>query len=132
MKAIIVPALGGPKVVDFEMGESYDLIQSTVDGIFDCVRINSLGVDVWIHDEGKIIGLPVNALATMLWFHEYGLTDVLAGDVLITGGVNDEGETLGLTDAEVDTIINTMYSMNNAMVLKFALSESMRMQESYA
>ena len=60
MKAIIVPAMSGPKIVDFEMGESYNLIQSTVGGHFDCISINSLGADVWIHDEGKLIGLPVN------------------------------------------------------------------------
>ena len=132
MKAIIVPAMSGPKIVDFEMGESYNLIQSTVGGHFDCVSINSLGADVWIHDEGKLIGLPVNALATTLWLHEYGMSDVLAGDVLITGGVDSEGATLGLTEEEAETIIETMYSMNNAIMIKFVLAESMRMEESFA
>ena len=60
------------------------------------------------------------------------MSDVLAGDVLITGGVDSEGATLGLTEEEAETIIETMYSMNNAIMIKFVLAESMRMEESFA
>lgn len=131
MKAVIVPAKGGPTIVDFNKGDSYDLIQNSVGGTFDCIRLHSIGADMWIHDEGKIIGLPVNSLASMLWFQEYGFSDVIAGDALITGGTDEEGNTLGLTEKEANDVIDTMYGMNSALVLKVALSESMRFEDSY-
>jgi len=84
-------------VIEVEEGESGNAIREVVDGYFDCIHIPSLGVDMWINDEGKILELPLNTFGTALWVSQYGLTDVVVGDIAITGGCDSEGVTLGIT-----------------------------------
>jgi hypothetical protein len=47
------------------------------------------------------MGLEPNMLGTLLWYHTTPMMrghDHLVGTVVITGGVDDEGETLGLPE----------------------------------
>lgn len=49
---------------------------------------------VWLNEEGKLQGLPVNQRATaMLWVHNsrFLAADVLCGDVFITGRPDERG-----------------------------------------
>lgn len=87
------------EIVEFDPTKSYETIKEAVGGgLFDCVPISSLGVDMWIDDEGKLVDEPVwNAFATSLWVKEYGMTDAIAGDVIITGGTDEDGNTLGIS-----------------------------------
>jgi hypothetical protein len=39
-----------------------------------------------------------------LWTYRYGNTDYIVGDVVITGGTDAEGETLGLTRSQVQRL----------------------------
>jgi hypothetical protein len=84
-----------------QIDEGYKAIQKVVGGCFDLVASSTGETSFWIHDEGKLIGLDVNPVATrMLWdlnplFRDQ---DILVGTVLVTGGADDEGNTLGLSD----------------------------------
>jgi hypothetical protein len=95
--AVIVHTSGLTQVVNLDTG--YKAIQAVVGGTFDAITSDSGKTTFWIHDEGKIIGLEPNVIATkILWelnpvFHG---RDYLAGTVLITGGADDEGDTLGI------------------------------------
>lgn len=64
-------------------------------------------VTVWCNEEGKALGLPINGAASIVWatlfdrFGCYDSGDHLAGNVVFTGGVDANGETLDLpADAE--------------------------------
>lgn len=60
------------------------------------------GLTFWCNDDGKIIGQPLNLVATMLWWafdERVAGLDYLAGPVVITGGVDEEGETLSIPDS---------------------------------
>lgn len=103
-KALIVTSEGVTSVVEFEKGNSYDLLSSTVQGYIECVSLPSLGVDMWINEEGKILRLPQNPKGNALWVKEYGLTDYIAGNVVFTQATN-EGETVGLTDEQIEALI---------------------------
>jgi len=96
--AVIVHTSGLTQVVNLDTG--YKAIQAVVGGTFDAITSDSGNTTFWIHDEGKIIGLEPNVIATkILWGLNqafYGL-DYLAGPVLITGGADDEGDTLGIS-----------------------------------
>lgn len=68
-------------------------------------------VTFWIDEEGKFKDLPPNQEATALlkqWLTHDDRTlnpgDVLVGTVVITGGTDDEGETLGLTPESTEEI----------------------------
>jgi hypothetical protein len=103
-KAVIITSEGDTSVVEFEMGNSYELLSETVQGYIECVSLPSLGVDMWINEEGKILQLPQNPKGNALWVKEYGLTDYIAGNIVFTR-VNDEGETIGLTDEQIEALI---------------------------
>jgi hypothetical protein len=49
----------------------------------------------------KLLNLPINSKATEIWTHFFGNTDLIAGNAVFTGGVDENGETLGISaDAE--------------------------------
>ena len=49
-----------------------------------------------------MMNLPHNRRAQELWDKVFGAgTDYIVGDIVLTGGANEDGETLGLTDAQL-------------------------------
>ena len=79
----------------------YRAIQAAVGGCFDVVTSSSGQTSFWLNDEGKLIGLPINTIATAaLWRLNEAFVnrDVLVGPVFITGGVDENGETLSIND----------------------------------
>lgn len=58
---------------------------------------------LWCNEEGKIDALPWNDGATLLlqraWQGQWH--DPIAGPVFVTRGTDDDGNTLGLSDADV-------------------------------
>jgi hypothetical protein len=104
------------KLIEVENGGSYQAIRDGVGGCFDCVHIPSLGVDMWLHDEGKILEMPMNAFGTALWVSQYGMSDFIAGNIVITGGVDKMGETLGLTIEQAMKVIELSQQTINTIV----------------
>jgi hypothetical protein len=87
-------------VVLFSEDTFLELAQKTVGGWIQLVRLGDKG-DLYLNEEGKLEGLEQNPTATALYSEEYGLNDFIVGDVIITGGANSEGETVGLTDEQL-------------------------------
>lgn len=105
-KALIIKTDGTKEVSPFTGGTFLKLAQATVEGWIELVRLEGKGLDLLINGEGKVDGLEQNPIATALYSEEYGLTDYIVGNVIITGGVNAEGETLGLTDGQLATLMD--------------------------
>jgi hypothetical protein len=80
-----------------------DFLSEAVGGWFQSVPLRGELKDYWLwcHEEGKIIGLAMNSVATALWILSYGPSDIIHGNVVITGGIDEEGDTLGLTNAQI-------------------------------
>lgn len=81
-----------------------EYLQKVVGGWIEAVELNSFSFEciMWLNEEGKLDSLPINPLATTLFEHSFGFgTDIIVGDVVLTGGYNDEGYTLYLTDEQV-------------------------------
>jgi hypothetical protein len=113
-KAVIIKTDGTKEVVEFEIGKSYDLLSKSVEGWIECVSLVSRNADMWVNEEGKLNGLPENHQATALWVEEFGMTDIIVGNIIITGGADNEGETLGLSDEQVSEFMKY-----NRRVLRF-------------
>jgi len=96
MKAAIFNPDHTGGIVEFEQGESYQMIRDAVGGIFQAIDLPTLGVTMWIHDEGKLMGLPENIFGNLFWRTEYGDTDRIVGPVILTGMPDAKGETTGL------------------------------------
>ena len=98
MLAITLNTEGEAKEVELVEGESQlDKLQQAVGGWVQAVDFTP-NLTLWCNEEGKLIGLPINPMATFLWEKYFGLTDFICGNVIFTGGTGDEGETLGLNE----------------------------------
>jgi hypothetical protein len=83
----------------------YKTLSDAVGGMIEAVSLPS-GMTLWVNEEGKLNGLPVNRVATELLTREFGQKfDTIVGNAIITGGADDEGETLGLTNDQVATLV---------------------------
>jgi len=102
--ALILTSMMRSEEKTFTIGDSYQMIRDAVDGYIECVHLPSIGVDMWCNEEGKLIGLPQNDFASLFFQKDYGVFDSVRGDVIFTGGVDKEGETLGLTDTQLDEL----------------------------
>ena len=74
-------------------------LQQRVGGWIEAVSSDDDQVTLWINEEGKIMGLPINPLGTGLWHTvspRMSGVDVLCGPVVVSGGTDPEGETLSI------------------------------------
>jgi len=100
--ALIVDPAGPYRVEEFD-GDG-DALRAVVGGWLEAAPSDE-SVTVWVNEEGKALGLPINRLAMDVWLrwdlHRCMLLgrDWLAGNVVVTGGVDRNGETLDLPDA---------------------------------
>jgi len=65
------------------------------------------GVDIILNEEGKLLDLPRNDLAAIVFLNLGGnlrLGDWIAGPVAFTGGVDEAGETVSLSAKMIETI----------------------------
>ena len=99
-KALVITTAGAVEVIE-EI--SLKVLQGKVGGWVQAVDLKP-NLTLWCNEEGKMNGLAVNYFATELWESVYGATDIIVGDVVLTGGADDEGETLGLTDNQIEAL----------------------------
>jgi hypothetical protein len=104
-KGLIIKVDGTKEVVSFDNDTSYKVLSGAVGGYIQCVYMPNSGLDLWVHEEGKLNGFDQNPIGTALWVDEYGTTDIIVGDIIITCGTDDDGYTLGLSDEQIATLM---------------------------
>lgn len=110
-KALAITTLGETTIIDLADG-SLEKLQNAVGGYVQAVDLSE-GVTMWCNEEGKMMNLPHNPFGQTFWeiafpVSEFGRTDYIVGDIVITGGVDDEGDTLGLTSEEIDELMKSV------------------------
>jgi len=86
---------------NFEIGDSYKMLQAGVGGWIELVRLNN-GVDMWVNENGIAENLPYNPTATAIYWSNFGfMSGQIFGDVVFTSS-NDEGDTTGLTVSQFE------------------------------
>lgn len=76
-----------------EIAAGLDNMQAMVGGLIECLAVD--GFDVWMNEEGRLIGLP----ECVRWEDAEGNECVLVGPLFVAA-TNDEGETVSLTDEQ--------------------------------
>lgn len=107
-RAIRIPALDAAHTFDIELtpDESWKAIQAALGGrTFDVVGCCN-GIDLFVDDEGAINGSHFNLPVTVL-AHVLGQPAALFGDAVALS-TDDEGETHGLSDEQVQIITEAM------------------------
>ena len=75
--------------------DGYTPLRDAVGGLIQPVDLSPT-LTMWCNEEGKLMGLTPSIIGTHMWEKTFGMTDVIVGDVVFTGGTDEEGETLGL------------------------------------
>lgn len=103
MLAIQIKTTG--EVIDLDLTpDSLQVLQTAVGGWVQAIDLDE-SLSMWLNEEGKLNGLPHNPYAQFAWDKRFGAhTDYMVGDVVFTGGTDDEGETLGLDKDTADQI----------------------------
>lgn len=104
VKGVIMTTEGQQIDVEFEQDSSLKTLQESVGGYVQAIDL--LGLTMWINEEGKIENLPFNPFATILWEAEFGKTDLILGDIVLTGQPDDEGFTTSIPQSFVDLVLN--------------------------
>jgi hypothetical protein len=100
-KAFKLSVHGETQLVDLDAPEgSLKVLQDAVGGWVEAVDL-SADLTMWCNEEGKLDGSILNVKATEQFREVFGAVDAIMGDVIFTGGVDDEGDTMGLTDDQV-------------------------------
>ena len=123
-KAVVITTEGEKSVVTFTIGDSYKILSDTVEGMIECVTLSDKE-DMWCNENGIAEGKPLNLIASAIYSETFNAGNPILGNVIITGGADDEGETLGLSDELVEKwmayskqavpasyITNPIYSLN--------------------
>ena len=99
MKALVIAASGEAREVDIPEGYPghLDGLQEAVGGWIEYVPTEQ-DVTVYCNEEGKIEGLPPNPVATAMFGQMLMQHDYLAGDVVVVGAQDEEGN-----DTDLDT-----------------------------
>ena len=110
-KALAITTLGEATIIDIN-DDSLEKLQKAVGGYVQAVDLCE-GVTMWCNEEGKMMSLPHNPFGQAFWetafpVSEFGRTDYIVGDIVLTGGVDDEGDTLGLTSEEIDELLKSV------------------------
>lgn len=96
INAIVVDVEGDVEQIEIAHDDTLRTLQGHVDGLIEAVDSADGSVTFWVNEEGKLIGLPINRAATLMWWTlnpaMKGL-DALCGTVVITGGPDAEGDT---------------------------------------
>ena len=93
--ALVITTNGEIKTLD---NTGLQALQSAVGGWVQAIDLAN-DLTIWVNEEGKLIGLPHNQTAQKLWDKTFWVgSDFVVGDVVLTGGTGEEGETLPLGD----------------------------------
>lgn len=100
IRGILVKPNELPQIIEF--AESYKELQRLVEGYIEMPYIFD-DVDVVINEEGKLNGsLPNKKL-----FYDGNLVDIIFGNIVLVGS-NEDGETISLTDKQIEKYMKIM------------------------
>lgn len=81
--------------------------QEAVGGWFECIDLPDPAATFFVNEEGKVINLPLNRRATLLWWANYQPArgvDAFMGDVVLLGQPDEDGDTQDVP-AELVTLL---------------------------
>jgi hypothetical protein len=102
-QALVIKATNEIEIINFTNETSYEVISGAVGGYIEAITFEPT-ITMWGNEEAKLNKLPYNHKATSLWRFYFGNTDLIAGDVVITGGADSEGDSNGLSMADTNKL----------------------------
>lgn len=101
--ALVITTKAEVKILDIE-SNTLSQLQNAVDGLIQPIDLEA-GITMWVNEEGLFRNdLEANDIATGLYAQMFQITNPIIGDVVFTGGTDEEGDTLGLADEYVKAL----------------------------
>ena len=103
-----------------DLSESEQELKSLQNAVGGYVQVVELEDDftMWANEEGKLLNLPVNEIATVIWEVRFGLdTDIICGDVVFTGGMDEDGETLTISEANIQRLAELVEGLKSTRTI---------------
>ncbi len=102
MKALLIHPDGRVERNDLPTDQH---LTAAVGGFYQAFPLTD-GADAWCNEDGKATGLPYNLQATRLCHHFQAVVpdDWIVGTLVVTGGADEEGDTLDVPEAVVTAI----------------------------
>lgn len=88
VKALLIKA--NPIEVSRVELTNLDDYRKAVNGHIEHIMLSE-GISMYVNDEGKLLDLPINPVATLATMINSNIQDVIAGDVVITSHLNPKG-----------------------------------------
>jgi hypothetical protein len=89
--------------IDLADGEELKNLQNAVGGLVQPIDLTPT-ITMWCNEEGKYNGSSINFVATKIWERFFGRTDIIMGQVIFTGGSDDEGATMPLSEEDEKSV----------------------------
>ena len=109
LSAVFVPSSGEfPTEINLlETTDGFKELQARVGGYVQVFPLRGQfeGYELWVNEEGKLMNLPFNTVATLIWEECYGRTDVIVGNAVITKLADAEGVTPSMSKAQVQKLL---------------------------
>lgn len=115
--ALVIHPNGETEILQVEGEDDLAALQEAVGGMIESPSILFdlfQHLTMFLNEEGKIIGLDANPVATALL--GYGGIDLLCGPVVVCGPVDEEGEWLSLADSDVERLLGGAAHLRNLFV----------------
>ena len=87
--AVAIKTNGSVDLIDLPNTNAHETIHEAVGGWFDAVRIRERGVVMYVHDEGILLGMEPNVVASIL------AGGLICGDAVLVGIYNKNGNEDG-------------------------------------
>ena len=101
--AVRIKADDTTEIMDIS-GDSLTALQGAVGGYVEAVTLKD-DLTMWVNEEGKLQGLPVNESATVIFAAAFHVIDTIRGDVVLTGGTDEFGDIVALKDKQATEIV---------------------------
>lgn len=110
-RAVTIDTEGNAEAVEWDTNDTLRPLQQAVGGYVELVSLTAT-LDMWVNETGLIDGLPVNEVATWIAI-SHGLThQPYFGPVVFTGGTDDQGDTLPLTEMQSAALLDFAHQVH--------------------
>nr|WP_255499089.1 DUF3846 domain-containing protein [Leucobacter sp. cx-169] len=72
--------------------QTLEILQTAVGGNIEFIDLVAPDANMYLNEEGKLLGLPLNNRATTLARKSIPMGDFIVGDVVIVGAIDDSGD----------------------------------------
>lgn len=127
IRALRITTENNSEILKLSDETELEQVQTAVGGLVQAVSLDA-DLTLWLNEEGKLKNLPHNPTGQHIWDKTFGQdTDYIVGDIVLTGGVDENGATLGLSDKQLIAfalVAKSVKSKQGGQATPFVVSKS--------